>query len=151
MSRRPDVRFGSKVRPMVRFVTGGTGFIGRHLLRELARRDGQTFVLVRPGSRGRLEAFIESIGAGDRLQPMQGDITLTALGLGDADQARLRGADVFHLAAVYDLEASEADNQRANVDGTRHVVELAQRIGARLHHVSSIAVAGSKWKGRFTE
>jgi len=136
---------------MVRFVTGGSGFIGRHLLRQLARRDGQTFVLVRPRSRERLEAFIESIGAGDRLQPMQGDITQTALGLGDADQARLRGADVFHLAAVYDLEASEADNERANVDGTRHVVELAQRIGARFHHVSSIAVAGSKWKGRFTE
>ena len=136
---------------MVRFVTGGSGFIGRHLLRQLARRDGQTFVLVRPRSRERLEAFIESIGAGDRLQPVQGDITQTAVGLGDADQARLRGADIFHLAAVYDLEASEADNQRANVDGTRHVVELAQRIGARLHHVSSIAVAGSKWKGRFTE
>jgi uncharacterized protein YbjT (DUF2867 family) len=45
---------------MVRLVTGGTGFIGRHLLRHLARRDGVTFVLVRPASRERLEALIDS-------------------------------------------------------------------------------------------
>jgi NAD(P)-dependent dehydrogenase (short-subunit alcohol dehydrogenase family) len=136
---------------VIRLITGGTGFIGRHLLRELGRRDGQTFVLVRPGSRERLEALLDALGAGDRLVPINGDITRVALGLSDADQARLRGADIFHLAAVYDLEASEEDNRRANVDGTRHVVELAHRTGARLHHMSSIAVAGARWKGKFTE
>src|SRR6185437_7580600 len=125
---------------MVRLVTGGTGFIGRHLLRHLARREGTTFVLVRPGSRERLEALIESIGAEGRLQPMLGDITQPALGLAVADQARLAGADVYHLAAVYDLEATESDNQRANVDGTHHAVQLAKQVGGRLHHVSSIAV-----------
>jgi len=136
---------------MVRFVTGGTGFIGRHLLRELARREGTTFVLVRPGSRERLEAFIESIGAGERLAPVAGDITQASLGLEPDDRERLRGADIFHLAAVYDLEASAEANESANVDGTRHVVELARGLGARIHHMSSIAVAGARWKGKFTE
>src|SRR5690349_22118711 len=136
---------------MVRLVTGGTGFIGRHLLRLLARRDGVTFVLVRPGSRERLEALIEAAGARDRLVPMQGDITQPSLGLSSSDTARVNGADIYHLAAVYDLEASEQDNQRANVEGTRHVVELAVATGARLHHMSSIAVAGASWKGKFTE
>src|SRR5437899_7774814 len=136
---------------MVRLVTGGTGFIGRHLLRQLARRDGTTLVLVRPASRERLEAFIESIGASARLEPVHGDITQHGLDLGSAEQARLKGADIFHLAAVYSLEASEADNQRANVDGTRQVVELARTLGARLHHMSSIAIAGARWKGKFTE
>ena len=136
---------------MVRLVTGGTGFIGGHLLRQLARRDGVTYALVRPASRERLDALIESMGAAERLMPMQGDITQEQLGLSAADQARLKGGDIYHLAAVYDLEASDEDNQRANVDGTRHAVELAHAAGARLHHMSSVAVAGSRWKGKFTE
>src|SRR5215472_12096715 len=136
---------------MVRLVTGGTGFIGRQLLRQLARRDGPTYVLVRPGSRERLEAFIASIGAADRLHPMRGDISQTMAGVADSDLGRLDGADLYHLAAVYDLEAPEEANQRANVDGTRNVLELAQSVGARVHHVSSVAVAGSRWKGQFTE
>jgi len=136
---------------LLRLVTGGTGFIGRHLLRQLARREEVTFVLVRRASRERLEAFIESIGARESLRPMEGDITAPGLGLSTADVPRLEGADVYHLAAVYDLEAGEKANQEVNVDGTRHVVELAQRIGGRLHHMSSIAVAGSRWKGKFTE
>ena len=136
---------------MIRLVTGGTGFVGRHLLRELAKRDGETFVLVRPGSRERLETLIESLGAGDRLRPLDGDITQPDLGIAARDQASLKGADIYHLAAVYDLEAPEADNERANVGGTQNVVDLAKKVGGRLHHVSSIAVAGSKWKGKFTE
>jgi len=136
---------------LLRLVTGGTGFIGRHLLRQLAQRDGATFVLVRPASRERLEAFIDSIGGRESLRPVAGDITEPELGLSAADVSRLEGADVYHLAAVYDLEAGISVNQDVNVEGTRHVVELAQRIGGRLHHMSSIAVAGSGWKGKFTE
>ena len=135
---------------MVRLVTGGTGFIGRHLLRALARRDGETYVLVRPSSRAALEGYIASLGA-HSMKAIAGDITQPMLGLNAEDRARLKGADIFHLAAVYDLEAAVESNERANVEGTRSVVELAQSVGARLHHMSSIAVAGGAWKGKFTE
>src|SRR5229473_2973045 len=135
---------------MVRLVTGGTGFIGRHLLRALARRDGETYVLVRPASRAALEARIASLGARS-MKAVAGDITEPMLGLSAGDRARPKGAEVFHLAAVYDLEAPAEADERANVEGTRNVVELAQSLGGRLHHMSSIAVAGGTWKGKFTE
>ncbi len=135
---------------MVRLVTGGTGFIGRHLLRALARRDGETYVLVRPASRAALEGFIASLGA-HSMKAIAGDITQPMLGLSGEDRARLKGADIFHLAAVYDLEAPAEADERANVEGTRNVVDLAQSLGGRLHHMSSIAVAGGTWKGKFTE
>jgi len=136
---------------MVRLVTGGTGFIGRHLLTHLAKREGLTFVLVRPASRQKLDRIVSSLGAAKRLKPLEGDITVPGLGLAAADRRRLQGAEVYHLAAVYDLEASEEDNERANVEGTRNVVRFTEAIQGRLHHVSSIAVAGSRWKGKFTE
>ena len=136
---------------MVRLVTGGTGFIGRHLLRELAKRDGETYVLVRASSRPRLDRLIASLGAANSMHALVGDITVMGLALSPVDQERLRDADIYHLAAVYDLEASEEANERANVVGTRNVVAFAEQLSARLHHVSSIAVAGARWKGKFTE
>ena len=45
------------------FVTGATGFIGRHLVERLLEREGTVHVLVRPGSRERLEALIAGWGA----------------------------------------------------------------------------------------
>ncbi len=134
-------------------VTGGTGFIGRHLLGELAKRGGDIHVLVRRGSLDKLDAIRAAHPTlGERLQPLVGDITESGLGLGPADLERVKGADVFHLAAVYDLDAPEAANELTNVGGTRNVVAFAAAIGAaRIHHVSSIAVAGAKWKGDFTE
>jgi NAD(P)-dependent dehydrogenase (short-subunit alcohol dehydrogenase family) len=132
---------------MAYVVTGGTGFIGRHLLRELDRRGQPIHVLVRPQSVARLER----LGLRNA-RPLLGDITVPGLGIAETELAALRGAEVFHLAAVYDLEAGDQANWDANVDGTRHAIQLANRIeAARLHHVSSIAVAGSKFRGPFTE
>jgi NAD(P)-dependent dehydrogenase (short-subunit alcohol dehydrogenase family) len=134
------------------FVTGATGFIGRQLLPLLLARDGEVHVLVRPGSRARFAALRESLDPqGGRLHAVIGDIGEAGLAVAEADRDALRGATVFHLAAVYDLAASAEDTERANIDGTHHTVEFANAIGAeRLHHVSSIAVAG-RHKGVFTE
>src|SRR5690606_26956009 len=49
----------------------------------------------------------------------------------------------FHLAAVYDMTASDEDNETANVGGTREAVRLAEDLDAGcFHHVSTVAVAG---------
>jgi NAD(P)-dependent dehydrogenase (short-subunit alcohol dehydrogenase family) len=128
-------------------VTGGTGFIGRHLLGELVKRkDAEVFALVRPQSRAKLAARSGKVTA------VEGDIGKKGLGISAADRERLQGAEVFHLAAVYNLEATEKENQLANVEGTRNVVAFTNAIkAARLHHVSSIAVAGGSFQGEFGE
>ncbi|MDQ6857289.1 MAG: SDR family NAD(P)-dependent oxidoreductase, partial [Candidatus Dormibacteraeota bacterium] len=134
------------------FVTGATGFIGRQLIPLLLAREGEIYVLVRQGSRHRFAALRERLDpAGKRLRSVIGDIAEPGLAISNDDKSRLQGATVFHLAAVYDLAASEEDTRRANIDGTRNTVEFANAIrAARLHHVSSIAVAG-RFKGAFTE
>ena len=130
------------------FVTGATGFVGRHLIEELLSRDGTIYVLVREGSRGRLDELIGRWGAGDRVVPVVGDLSKEALGV-DGFDAQID--HLFHLAAIYDVEASEDAMMRANVDGTRHVVEFANSHDVALfHHTSSIAVAGN-WKGPWLE
>jgi NAD(P)-dependent dehydrogenase (short-subunit alcohol dehydrogenase family) len=134
------------------FVTGATGFIGRQLLPLLLARGGEVGILVRPGSRARFAALRDRLDPeGARLLPVYGDITEPGLGVSAEDRAALEGARVYHLAAVYDLTASEEAAEQANITGTRNVVELANHIHARtLHHVSSIAVAGH-YDGTFTE
>ena len=135
------------------FVTGATGFIGRHLVGELLKREGTIYVLVREGSRARLEELLSSWDAGaERIVPVIGDLTAPGLGVSDADRERLQGVEhFFHLAAIYDMSADEESNRRANVDGTRHAVELANDLNAGIfHHTSSIAVSG-RYRGLFRE
>ena len=131
------------------FVTGATGFIGRHLVAELVKRDGTIYALVRDGSRGKLDALVQQLDtADDRIVPVSGDLSKPALGVESFEEPI---DHLFHLAAVYDVEADEEASERANVEGTRHVVEFANAhdVG-RFHHVSSIAVAG-EYRGVFQE
>ena len=71
------------------FVTGATGFIGRHLVERLLEREGDIYVLVREGSRSKLDALIEGWGAGDRIKPVIGDLSEPRLGV---DRARRRAS-----------------------------------------------------------
>ena len=134
------------------FVTGATGFIGRNLVEKLLEREGEVHVLVREGSRERLDALIERWGAGDRVKPVTGDLTEPLLGVSEEDRKALAGVEhFFHLAAIYDMTADETQNAMLNVGGTQNAVQLANELGAGVfHHVSSVAVAG-RFKGHFTE
>jgi NAD(P)-dependent dehydrogenase (short-subunit alcohol dehydrogenase family) len=128
------------------FVTGATGFIGRNLVETLLEnREGTIYVLVREGSRGRLEELISRWGADDRIEPIVGDLSQARLGVSDADLERLRGNvdHLFHLAAIYDMTADAESQMVANIEGTKHMVELAEAVEAGcVHMVSSIAAAG---------
>ncbi|MDT5388774.1 MAG: hypothetical protein QOE04_2415, partial [Mycobacterium sp.] len=136
-------------------VTGGTGFIGRRVVSELLARRGpddepsEVWVLVRRASLARFEQLASEWG--ERAKPLVGDLTAPELGLTAEILAELGAVDhVVHCAAIYDITADDEAQRAANVDGTRAVIELALRLDATLHHVSSIAVAGS-FPGEYTE
>lgn len=136
------------------FVTGATGFIGRNLVGRLLQREGTIYALVRAGSRGRLEELRTGWGAdGARVVPISGDLTQAGLAISEEDLLAMRGEvdHFFHLAAIYDITADAETQETANVEGTRHAIELAGALDAGcFHHVSSIAAAGL-YKGVWTE
>ncbi len=132
-------------------VTGGTGFIGRRVITRILSRDtgAEVWALVRRESLTRFERLAQDWD--ERVKPLVGDLTAADLGLTDTDIAELGDvAHVVHCAAIYDMTVGESEQRAANVDGTRAVIELARRLDATLHHVSSIAVAGNH-RGVFTE
>ena len=133
-------------------VTGGTGFIGRRLVSAILSRadDPEVWVLVRRESLSRFERLAERVGRTGEATGRRSHRSPAS------DSPRRRIAElgavdhVVHCGAIYDVTADEDAQRAANVDGTRAVIDLATGLGATLHHVSSIAVAGT-FPGEYTE
>jgi len=115
---------------MQTLVTGGTGFLGGHLVERLVRRGDKVRVLVRPTSD---LSLLRSLG----VELATGDIT-------DAASVKIAasGVDVaFHAAALASDYGPAAKFRKMNVEGTQNVIDACQdeRV-PRLVHVSTQSV-----------
>lgn len=124
---------------MLAFVTGATGFLGSHVARVLADQGATLRLLVRPTSNLKnLEGLKAETATGDLRDPV-------------SLEKAVAGCDtVFHVAADYRLWVQDPDEMyRSNVDGTRALLEAAQKNGVqRVVYTSSVATMGFTSDGR---
>jgi dihydroflavonol-4-reductase len=118
---------------MKALVTGATGFVGAAVARALLGEQWQVRVLARRGS--------------DRRNLKNLDVEVSEGDLGDLSslERAAQGCDgLFHVAADYRLGARDpAELYRANVEGTRKVLNAAYRSGVRrMVYTSSVATIG---------
>lgn len=112
------------------FVTGGTGLVGGHAIERFVGRGHEVTALVRSDEGARA---VEALGA----------TAVRGLVEHEPDWAHADGADLIIHAAALVITSTTWDRYVAvNVDGTRFAVRAAARNGARLIHISSIAVYG---------
>ena len=118
---------------MKAFVTGGSGFIGQHVVRKLIDRGYEVNALARSEQS---VAILNALGA----TVFAGDITDTA-----SMRPAMEGCDlVFHMAAWYYIGAKDWMQAEAiNVGGTRRVLRLAHELGIpKIVYTSTVAVFG---------
>src|SRR5579862_9917422 len=118
---------------MLAFVTGATGFVGSHVARALAEQGAQLRLLVRANSDPKNIADL----AADRAV---GDLRNPA----SIEKAMAECDVVFHVAADYRLWVRDPEQMyKANVEGTRAILDAAKKNGVRrVVYTSSVATMG---------
>jgi thioester reductase-like protein len=147
-------------------LTGATGFLGVELLaRYLLLTDCRIYALVRGASQREAAARIEHtlrclFGAAhpyaERVVAVRGDITHARVGLGRrCDSVAERVSEIVHGAASVSFASTLEASRATNVEGTRRVLELAERCHSRcglrrFTYISTAFVAG-EYAGCFSE
>lgn len=111
------------------FVTGGTGFIGRWIIKELIQTDHRVRVLVRPNSAHGTSHLPDAI------EQVNGDILDSNL------DKHLKGTDaIIHLVGIIrEFPANGITFQKLHVEATENVIRAMQKAGMkRLVHMSAL-------------
>src|SRR5579872_3131000 len=119
--------------PMRVFLTGGTGFVGGHLLRRLAAAGHSVRALARPPQKPATLGW-------ERMEWVPGDV-VEGTGL----ESGMQGCEaVIHLVGII-TEAGRATFERVHVTGTRNVLEAAQQCGVA--HYVQMSALGARERG----
>ena len=136
-------------------ITGSTGYLGIHILRELIDSDAQNiYCMVRGKSQEAAESrlrtllyyyFSESFKElfGKRLHIVLGDVTQ------DIDES-LKVDTVFNCAAVVKHFSEGTEIENVNIGGAQHCVDLCIKTGAKLIHISTASTRGI-WAGEIKD
>lgn len=134
----------------VHLITGATGYLGQALVRAFLERGDTVIIIIRGDKTSVVERARQlfpdcASSYKGRLLVSTGDVTVPGLKLSPAIMQLVRSEDLclWHLAA--NLSFREADKKsvmKTNVDGTRNVVEFANRHASKFYHVSTAFVCG---------
>ncbi|KAB7706153.1 SDR family NAD(P)-dependent oxidoreductase [Bacillus aerolatus] len=136
------------------FITGATGFLGTNLVKKLIEEGHHIYVLMR--NQIKFNKLLDQLDSRhiNHVHAVEGELTTENLGLKAPVLQRLIGnIDVFcHSAAM--LSFDENDREKSfcvNVQGTKHVLDLAELVGAKTFiHVSTAYTLGSRKVGTET-
>src|ERR1700746_2210213 len=127
---------------MKAFITGATGFVGSHVAQALADGAAELRLLVRPQSKlDNIAGFKGETAVGDLCDPQ-------------SLKKAISGCEfVFHLAADYRLWVRDPEQMyRANVEGTKAIIQAAQECGVRrVIYCSSVATMGFRSDGSIAD
>ncbi|MBQ8849169.1 MAG: AMP-binding protein [Clostridia bacterium] len=128
-------------------LTGATGFLGSHILRELLRRKMHVICLVRSEEKLKniLKYYFPKEHEYFRYKVRIGDIKQPKFGLSDEDYDQLvkRVDMVIHTAANVSHAGHYEEFERTNVVGTQNVIDFCMLSGAVLQHTSTASVHGA--------
>jgi len=132
-------------------ITGMPNFVAVRLLWTLLDAEPKTHValVVRGDLVERTEAELSRrVGVRSRVRVLRGDVVAPDLGLVDEDLERVlrETTDIYHLASIYHLGVAKNRAEEVNIQGTRHVLDIARRCDRleRLNHYSTAFVAGDR-------
>jgi long-chain acyl-CoA synthetase len=122
-------------------LTGATGFVGMEVLARLLDRGDEVVAVVRAAdreaARRRVDDVLSLVGAQGVVEAVPGDLAEDDIDVDGPLDA------VIHCAASITFTLPIEEARAINVEGTRRVLDIVGRTGARYVHVSTAYVAGT--------
>lgn len=127
-------------------LTGATGFLGIHILKELLQSGLKVYCLVRSTKKlyAQLEYYFGSFDCKNMI-PVSGNIEAHRLGLSREEYNSLANEVdvVYHVAANVHHAGDYSELERTNVEGTKHVINFCLNANAVLQHTSTVSLHGA--------